>query len=107
MSGNATNTIYVTPMVSAVLQSLNLSDDQMRELDAAVESLAQPTLPENRIVFADDSESGGLRQLDRNGFRILFRIDPQSSNVVVADIRPQAETATVSGPREKQLVAAR
>jgi mRNA-degrading endonuclease RelE of RelBE toxin-antitoxin system len=101
------NRIYVRPDIGATLKSLDLSDDQMQELDAAAESLAQPaTIPDSRIVFADDSESGGLRELDRNGFRILFRIDPKSSTVVVAGIRPKAETATVSGPRGK-LVAAR
>lgn len=87
------NRIYVTPDISATLKSLDLTDDQMQQLDDAVESLAQPTLPDNRIVFADGSESGGLREFDRNGFRIQFRVDPKSSTVVVADIRPTPATA--------------
>lgn len=99
------NRIYVTPDIGATLKSLDLSDDRMQELDAAVESLAQPaTIPESRIVFADNTESGGLRELDRNGFRILFRIDPETGNVVVAGIRPAAHTLSTASAQDAAAV---
>jgi hypothetical protein len=84
------NTVYLIPSVNETLQSLDLTDDQFQTLDAAMKSLSGEVALESRIVFADDTPSGGLRELDRNGWRIFFRYDPQQNAVMVADIRTKA-----------------
>jgi mRNA-degrading endonuclease RelE of RelBE toxin-antitoxin system len=83
-----TNQIYLTPGANETLQSLELiSDQQLEGLRTAIDSLGQSIPQESRIVYADSTPSGGLRELERNGWRIFFRYDPEQNAVMVADIR--------------------
>jgi mRNA-degrading endonuclease RelE of RelBE toxin-antitoxin system len=88
-----TNQIYLTPSVNETLQSLELSEKQLQDLDTAINSLGESIPQESRIVFADGTPSGGLWELDRNGWRIVFRYDSQQNAVMVADIRAKTYTA--------------
>jgi mRNA-degrading endonuclease RelE of RelBE toxin-antitoxin system len=100
-----TNKIYVTPSVNETLQSLDVSDKELQDLRTVIDSLGQSIPQESRVVFADDTPSGGLRELDRNGWRIVFRYDPQQRAVMVADIRARNYPTTTKS-RTEELAAA-
>jgi len=86
--------VYLTQGVNESLPFLHLTPDQIEDLDAAFASLSQGDTLQSRIVLADDTPAGGLRELDRKDLRILFRLDPENGNVMVADIRPKSYTPT-------------
>jgi len=101
-----TNQIYLTPGANETLQSLELiSDQQLEGLRTAIDSLGQSIPRESRIVFADDTPSGGLRELDRSGWRILFRYDPKQNAVMVADIRAK-DFIVAKSQADNELAAA-
>jgi mRNA-degrading endonuclease RelE of RelBE toxin-antitoxin system len=101
-----TNQIYLTPSANETLQSLNLSEEQATDLDIAINTLAQSIPQESRIVFADSTPSGGLRELQRKGWRIFFRYDPQQNAVMVADIRARTNASDTKAYSENELAAA-
>jgi mRNA-degrading endonuclease RelE of RelBE toxin-antitoxin system len=100
------NKVYLTPSVNEALHSLDLTADQLQSLDKVMNALAQGSLLESRIVLTDDTSSGGLRELNQGGLRILFRHDPQSNIVVIADIRPKFLAMVPKNQTEDQLAAA-
>jgi len=98
--------VYVTQGVNESLPFLGLSTDQVQDLDAAFASLSQGDILDSRIVLADDTPAGGLRELDRKDLRIFFRLDPQNGNVMVVDIRPKScAAAAAAAPVENELAA--
>jgi mRNA-degrading endonuclease RelE of RelBE toxin-antitoxin system len=84
------NKVYLIPSVNETLQSLDIDDQQLQDLRTTIDSLEQSVPQDSRIVFADNTPSGGLRELDRNGWRIVFRYDPRQNVVILADIRAKS-----------------
>jgi len=101
-----TNKVYLTPSLNEALPSLDLSAEQVKNLDAAISSLGESEALESRIVLADGTPGGGLRELDRNGFRIFFRLDPKNGTVIVADIRSKTYAAATSPHPKEEMAAA-
>jgi len=100
------NKVYLTPSVNETLHSLDLSADQLQGLDKVMTALAEGSLLDSRIVLPDATPSGGLRELNRGGLRILFRHDPQSKIVMIADIRPKVSSIASKTQPEDVFAAA-
>jgi hypothetical protein len=100
------NKVYLTPSANETLHSLDLTADQVQSLDAAMTALGEGSLLGSRIVLADGTAGGGLRELSRNGLRIFFRYDPPNGNIMIADIRPDTYAAVSKGRTEDEFAAA-
>jgi hypothetical protein len=98
--------VYLTQAVNESLPSIGLSEDQLDDLNGAFAALSQGDTLDSRIIFADDTPGGGLRELDRKNLRIFFRLDPQNGTVMIADIRPKSDLTPATTPHaEKELAA--
>ncbi len=92
------NRVYISEHVNDSLLSPGLSEDQTQKAVHLIDSLREGNVDEkSRIVFADDSPAGGLRVINADDVRVLFRYDPQQQTVMVADVLPlvHEESATV------------
>ena len=96
-----TSKVYLSPHVSEFLNRLDFSNDQVDNLVNAIDSLGQEDPRNSPVVFADDTPGGGLRELDRNNLRILFRYDPQQQSIMVAEVLPVGRETT----RQNDLAA--
>jgi mRNA-degrading endonuclease RelE of RelBE toxin-antitoxin system len=100
------NKVYLTPSANETLHSLDLSAEQVRNLDAAMTALGEGSLFGSRIVLPDATPGGGLRELNRGGLRVFFRHDPTTGNVMIADIRPDTHAPASHGRTEDEFAAA-
>ena len=98
-----TGKVYLTKAVNESLPSLDLSAEQVQDLDAALTALSQGEKVDSSVVLDDGTPSGGLRALDRKNLRILYRLDPNNGNVMVADIRPISYTTASAVQAENEL----
>ncbi|HEY4010920.1 MAG TPA: hypothetical protein VGM11_12270 [Acidobacteriaceae bacterium] len=88
------NTIYVSEQVRDSLLSSGLTEDQTQKAVQLIDSLREGDLENSRVVFADKSRAGGLRAINADDVRVLFRYDPDQKTVMVADVLPLAKEQT-------------
>jgi mRNA-degrading endonuclease RelE of RelBE toxin-antitoxin system len=91
------NRVFISEHVNDSLLSRGLSENQTQKAVHLIDSLREGNLDEkSRIVFPDDSPAGGLRAINADDVRVLFRYDPQQQTVMVADVLPLVQEQSVN-----------
>jgi mRNA-degrading endonuclease RelE of RelBE toxin-antitoxin system len=88
------NAIYVSEHVKDSILGPGFSEDQRQKAVQLIDSLRDGDLEKSRIVFPDKSRAGGLRAINADDVRVLFRYDPEQQTVIVADVLPLAKEQT-------------
>jgi len=91
-----TNKVYLSTYANQSLLSLKASEAQVQGVLKTIDSLEEGEAAGSRILYADDSPGGGLRAVNAGDFRILYRYDPESHTVIVADVAPATSDERVA-----------